>query len=211
MSDKTVEPTEVDDEPEPDPDVQDEDDTQPEVGGPADTAEEAEEEEDEVDPTDAVVAALEAKVAELGEENDKLARSSAFYENRRRNAERQLEELRAYGVESFALKMVGVRDSLTRAHEATAVENAELDGIREGIEMVLKQFDDALTSEGVTPVPGVGEPFDPNVHEALAQQPVDDMPPNHVAAEYQRGYRLKDRLLRPAGVIVSVEAPADES
>ncbi len=211
MSEKTVEPTDVDDtEPEDEPAGDDQEHT--EVGAPEDGAEaDAETQDDDVDEADPAVAELEAKIAELREENDKLARSSAFYENRRRNAERQLEELRSYGIESFARKMVGVRDSLTRAHEATAAENAELDAIREGIEMVLKQFDDALTAEGVTPVPGVGEPFDPNVHEALAQQPVDDMPPNHVAAEYQRGYRLKDRLLRPAGVIVSVEAPADES
>ncbi|MBT3265837.1 nucleotide exchange factor GrpE [Candidatus Poribacteria bacterium] len=209
MSDKTVEPTDVD-EPEADDEADSPDQAHHEVGAP-DTQAEAEGEDEVEDEADPAVAELEAKVAELREENDKLARSSAFYENRRRNAERQLEELRTYGIESFARKMVGVRDSLTRAHEATSGENAELDGIREGIEMVLKQFDDALTAEGVTPVPGVGEPFDPNVHEALAQQPVDDMPPNHVAAEYQRGYRLKDRLLRPAGVIVSVEAPADES
>lgn len=200
MADKTDELTELDEEADAEADADGVDAQVPEVGAP--------EEGDDVDP---VIAELEARIAELTEENDKLARSSAFYENRRRNAERQLEEQRSYGVESFARRIVGVRDGLTRALEAAAAENAEPDSIREGIEMVLKQFDDALTSEGVTPVPGVGEPFDPNVHEALAQQPTADMPPNHVAAEYTRGYRLKDRLLRPASVIVSAEAAADES
>jgi molecular chaperone GrpE len=204
MSDKTDELTDVDEEAEPVTDGADEtttEDSAPEVGAPA----------EDVEDVDPAIAALDAKIAELTEENDKLARSSAFYENRRRNAERQLEELRTYGVESFARKIVGVIDSLTRALEAASAENAEVEAIREGIEMVLKQFDDALASEGITPIASVGEPFDPNVHEALAQQPTSDVPPNHVAAEYARGYRLKDRLLRPASVIVSVEAPADES
>ncbi len=210
MAEKKVDPTEVDDDAEPEGDA-DPKSEQPEVGAPDDAPDvdvDADEDEDETDPA---IAALEAKIEELTEENDKLARSSAFYENRRRNADRQVEELRAYGIESFARKIVGVGDSLTRALEAASAENAEPDALREGIEMVIKQLDDALASEGITPVPGVGEPFDPNVHEALAQQPTADVPPNHVAAEYQRGYRLKDRLLRPAGVIVSVEAPSEES
>jgi molecular chaperone GrpE len=206
MAKKTVDPTEVDDDAEPEGDT-DAESTQPEVGA-SDDASEADADDEAEDPA---IAALEAKIQELTEENDKLARSSAFYENRRRNAERQVEELRSYGIESFAKKVLGVGDSLTRALEAASADNAEPDALREGIEMVIKQLDDALTSEGITPVPGVGEPFDPNVHEALAQQPTADVPPNHVAAEYQRGYRLKDRLLRPAGVIVSVEAPADDS
>lgn len=152
---------------------------------------------------------LEQTVAELQEKQDKLLRTAAAYDNSRRRAERELEETRRYAIERFARKILPVADSLRRALEA-AKNSPDVQTLLEGIEMVLRQLDDALASEGVTPVPAVGERFDPNVHEAVAQHPTTEVPENTVIAELQRGYRLNDRLLRASSVLVAV-APSEPS
>jgi molecular chaperone GrpE len=150
---------------------------------------------------------LELAIAELKAKQDQLLRTAAAYDNSRRRAERELEDARRYAVERFAKRILPVSDSLRRALEA-AKASSGVDALVEGVEMVLKQLDDALESEGVTPVPAVGEPFDPNVHEAVAQHPTADVPENTVVAELQRGYRLNDRLLRASSVLVAV-APSE--
>ena len=152
---------------------------------------------------------LERTVAELKENEDKLRRSAAFYENRRRQAERELEEERKYGAERLLKKLLPIKDNLERALEA-AREDANAEAIREGIEMVLKQMDTMLESEGVRQIETVGEPFDPNLHEAVAQTETDEVPANHVVSEIQRGYLLNDRLLRAASVLVAAEPTSSD-
>lgn len=149
---------------------------------------------------------LELAVAELKAKHDQLLRTAASYDNSRRRAERELDDTRRFAIERFAKRILPVSDSLRRALEA-ARKPSGLDALVEGVEMVVKQLDDALATEGVTPVPAVGEPFDPNLHEAVAQQPAADVPENTVIAELQRGYRLNDRLLRASSVLVSVAPP----
>jgi len=149
---------------------------------------------------------LELAVAELKAKQDQLLRTAAAYDNARRRAERELEETRQFAIERFAKRILPVSDSLRRALEA-AKASPNVETLIEGIEMVIKQLDDALASEGVTPVPAVGEPFDPNVHEAVAQHSTTEVPENTIIAELQRGYRLNDRLLRASSVLVAVAPP----
>ena len=174
----------------------------PDVGAPTVGAEEADAVASEVD-------ALRQTITELEQSEDRAKRTAAFYDTRRRQAERELEETRRYGFERLAKKLVPVVDSLERALEAAEDETGS-EAIRDGLTMVLKQLLDALESEGVKPVASVGQPFDPNVHEALAYQPTADVSPHHVVAEVQKGYTLHDRLLRAATVLVAAPTSAED-
>ena len=166
---------------------------------------------DEQDDAAAEIESLRERVAELQASEDRAQRTAAFYDTRRRQAERELEEKVKYGFEPLAKRLLPVVDSLDRALDAAKSEG-ESQAIRDGIAMVLKQLTDALESEGVKPVVSIGRPFDPNVHEALAYQPTADVSPHHVVAEVQKGYTLHDRLLRAATVLVAAPAPEqDES
>ncbi|MBM3216600.1 nucleotide exchange factor GrpE [Candidatus Poribacteria bacterium] len=151
--------------------------------------------------------AFEEDIAELKAKQDQLLRTAASYDNSRRRAERDLEDSRKYAVESFAKRMLPVADSLRRAVDA-ARSAADASGLVEGVDMVLKQLDDALQSEGVTIIEAVGSTFDPNYHEAVAQHATSEVPENTVVAELQKGYLLHDRLLRASSVLVAV-APSE--
>ena len=96
-------------------------------------------------------------------------------------------------------------DNFERATEAA--RSARAPGIVEGLEMVHKQLMSTLKKHGIEPIPALGQPFDPNLHEALTQQPDRDHPEGTVVAELGKGYRLLDRVLRPAQVAVSIKPP----
>ncbi|GIX07382.1 MAG: hypothetical protein KatS3mg115_1785 [Candidatus Poribacteria bacterium] len=149
------------------------------------------------------VANLEQAVAELKANEDRLRRAAAHYDNLRKQAERKLEEEIRYGAERILKKLLPVKDDLERALEATKDSN-NVEAIREGVQMVLKAFDELLQSEGVTPIEAIGKPFDPRLHEAFAQHETSEHPAHHVISEVRKGYLLNDRLLRPSGVLVAV-------
>jgi molecular chaperone GrpE len=146
---------------------------------------------------------LEQAIVELKAKQDQLLRTAASYDNSRRRAERDLEDAKRYGIEKFAKKLLPVADSLRRALDASQT-STDVEALREGVVMVLKQLEDALETEGILPIPAVGEPFDPNLHEAVAQHPTNDVPENTIVAELQRGYTLNDRLLRASSVLVAM-------
>lgn len=150
------------------------------------------------------VANLEQAVGEQKEIEDRLRRTAAHYENIRRRAERDLEDTKKFAVERLAKKMLPVWDNLERALEAVKT-NPDSETLRQGVEMVRNQLADALASEGVKPLESVGKPFDPNLHEAIAQHPTNDVAENTVVSEMQRGYLLNDRLLRAASVLVATK------
>jgi molecular chaperone GrpE len=158
---------------------------------------------------------LEQAVVELKSKQEQTLRTAAYYENLRRRTDQELNELRRYGHESLARKLLAVADSLERAL-AAANGTDQVVALREGVDLVLKQLNDALASEGVSPVTAVGERFDPNLHEAIGQQATSEAEADTVVAELQRGYLLNGRLLRPAIVLVAVppeqvdDAPPDE-
>jgi len=143
---------------------------------------------------------LERVKAERAAYLDRLARLQAEFDNfRKRNAKAQM-EYRDYALADALKALLPILDSLDNALKANA---ASLEDFHAGIELIDKQFHDALAKLGVQPVATEGEPFDPNVHQAIQMVDTDKAEDNHVLDELQRGYRLKDRLLRPAMVRVA--------
>ncbi len=131
---------------------------------------------------------------------DRAARLQAEFDNfRKRNAKEQ-QEFRDYALAEALKSLLPILDSLDRAVKTDA---ASVSDLRAGVELIDKQFHDALAKLGVQPVPAQGEPFDPNLHQAVQMVDTHEVPDNEVIDELQRGYRLKDRLLRPAMVRVA--------
>ena len=170
-------------------------------------AEEAEiEQEEPFDPETADGKALLAKYreleAELREAQERVLRTAADAENFKKRLQREKEEQTRYANESFIRELLTVIDNLERALEHSGSESDQ-EGLVEGLNMTLKSFLDTLTRFGCTQVEAEGKPFDPNFHEAVSQEESADHEPNTVLNELQKGYMLKERLLRPAMVIVS--------
>ena len=130
---------------------------------------------------------------------DRLARLQAEFENARKRAERERIEFRDYATGSVAEKFLPVLDNF----ELALKSHGSAQQTRHGVELIVKQMEEVLHQLQVVPVPAVGEPFDPRVHEALGAVERDDLPDQHVAEEIRRGYRLRERLLRPALVRVA--------
>jgi molecular chaperone GrpE len=123
----------------------------------------------------------------------------AEYDNARKRGERQQLEFRDYATGEVVEKFLPVLDNFELALKA----DGSAEQLRSGIELIVKQMEDVLRQMQVLPVPTVGEAFDPRVHEALGTVDRDDMPDQHVAEEIRRGYKLRERLLRPAMVRVA--------
>jgi molecular chaperone GrpE len=170
-------------------------------------ADEAEiEQEEPFDPETADGDTLLAKYRELEDElsetRERVLRTAADAENFKKRLQREKEEQTRYANESLVRELLPVIDNLERALEHSEV-GADQGGLLEGINMTLKGFLDTLTRFGCTSVEAAGKPFDPNFHEAVSQEESADHEPNTVLRELQKGYMLKERLLRPAMVLVS--------
>jgi molecular chaperone GrpE len=133
---------------------------------------------------------------------DRLARQQAEFDNYRKRAAREQQDYRQYAVSDALKQFLPVLDSFDRALAVSQSENGE-EKLRSGVELVRKQMLDTLARLGVTPIEAEGAVFDPQVHEAIEMVDTPDAKDNHVISELQRGYRLKDRLLRPAMVRVA--------
>jgi len=147
---------------------------------------------------------LAAREKEARDNWDRFLRERADLENYRKRVSREKEELLNYGNKSLIEEILPVVDNMERAL-AHAPEEGQA-AVIEGIRMTHGMLVTALRKFGVTPIEAVGTPFDSAFHQAMAQVPSDDYPPNTVVEEYQKGYLLKERLLRPAMVTVSVPA-----
>ena len=147
---------------------------------------------------------VEAENAQL---KDQLARRQADFENYRKRVERERSETYNRVVADVAAKLLPVSDNLKRALEAeSSVEAAESDEFRHflsGVDLIWKQLNGVLEALGVKAIPAVGEPFDPHVHEAVVTEPTDEYEPDTVIQEIVAGYRLGDKLIRPALVKVA--------
>lgn len=148
---------------------------------------------------------LAALAAERDDYKDKWARARADLDNYRRRVQREMDEDRKYSALPLLKAVLPGLDNLQRAVQAAATSR-NADELITGVEMVTRQFDTALAAVGVTPIAAVGQPFDPNRHEAIAQQPSADHPPMTVLMEVERGYVLHDRVVRPTKVVVSAPA-----
>jgi len=143
---------------------------------------------------------------EKAEENWNLyLRAVAEAENVRKRAVRDVEHARKYALEGFGKEMLAVVDSLEMGLAATTATDAGIDTLRQGSEATLKLLTTTLERFGVTVVDPEGEPFDPELHEAISMQPSDNAEPGSVLKVIQKGYSLNGRLLRPACVVVAAE------
>ncbi len=131
---------------------------------------------------------------------DRLARLQAEFDNYRKRAVKEQQDFRDYALADALKQVLPILDSLDRALKT---ENASTDDFRSGIELIDRQFHDVLSRLGVEPIQAAGQPFDPTFHQAIQMVDTQDVADNHVVDELQRGYRIKDRLLRPAMVRVA--------
>jgi molecular chaperone GrpE len=131
---------------------------------------------------------------------DRLARLQAEFENARKRAAREQQEFRDFATADAIKALLPALDSFERALQAPANQQNEF---RSGVELIYKQLQDALTKLGVQSIPAKGQQFDPRVHEAIEMVETTEVPDHQVVDELQRGYKLKDRLLRPAMVKVA--------
>lgn len=137
---------------------------------------------------------------------DRLLRVSAEFDNYRKRAQREAEEFRKFANESFAKDLLPVVDNLERAIQVSrGAEEGGAVGVVEGIEMTLRELLKVFEKHHVTPVESLGKVFDPNFHEAVMQEATEAYPPNTIVTEMQKGYLIRDRLLRPALVVVAKE------
>ncbi len=130
---------------------------------------------------------------------DRLARTQAEFENARRRATKEQQEFRDYAAADAIKSLLPVLDSFERALQV----KSDPGDFRNGVELIYKQLQDALAKLGVRAIPAKGERFDPRVHEAIEMVETSDAPDHEVLDELQRGYKIKDRLLRPAMVKVA--------
>jgi molecular chaperone GrpE len=147
-----------------------------------------------------VEAEVETLRAERASYLDRLARLQAEFDNFRKRSVKEQQGFREYALAEALKSLLPILDSLDRALKTS---EASVQDFRAGIELIDKQFHDALSRLGVEPIPAEGEVFDPNLHQAVQMVDTDEVKDNHVIDELQRGYRIKERLLRPAMVRVA--------
>ena len=131
---------------------------------------------------------------------DRLARLQAEFENARKRTAREQQDFREYAVADAIKALLPSLDSFERALQTSRADKSEF---RSGVELIYKQLQDALQKLGLRAIPAKGEPFDPHLHEAIEMVETSDAPDHQILEELQRGYKLKDRLLRPSMVKVA--------
>ena len=158
------------------------------------------------DPVAELKTKLDAAEKEAKDNKDRWLRAAADLENTRKRTKREIEDAKFEAKNKVLKEMLPVVDNLERAIEH-AGGPGEKNPIVEGVQLVLRQFQTAFERLEVTAVEAMGQPFDPNLHEAISQQESDE-PPGTIVQVLQRGYRAGDRLLRPALVVVAKAKPA---
>ena len=158
---------------------------------------------EETPSLDQLAALLQEARAKAEEHWNQLLRARAEMDNLRKRHQRELENAHKYALDSFVRDLLQVRDSLELGQSAALEGNAGLEKLLEGTDLTLRLLSDVMAKFGVEPVDPAGEPFNPELHQAMSVQPRDDMPPNTVSTVIQKGYLLNGRLVRPALVIVS--------
>jgi molecular chaperone GrpE len=148
------------------------------------------------------IAALEA---EKGDLRDRMLRIAAEFENWKKRSRKEQSDAESKGREAVLKDVLEVIDNLERAVTAGTTD---VQALVQGVNLVLRLFQSKLERNDVRPVEAQGKPFDPRLHDAISQVPSADVAPGTVIKELQRGYRIGERLLRPASVVVAVAPPA---
>lgn len=162
------------------------------------------------DPLETTATAQEQALADLktqADDNwDKYVRALAELDNVRKRTQRDVDNARKFALERFASDLLAVRDSLELG--LTSGDQNDSAAIRAGCEATLKLLTSTMEQFGIREIDPQGEPFDPQLHEAITMQPSDDLEPGSILTVFQKGYTLNGRLLRPARVVVSTEPAA---
>lgn len=153
--------------------------------------------------------ALKARAAKAEEHWASILRISADFENFKKRAARERQEAQKFAAEGLLERLVPVLDNFEMATLAANQPGASVDSLKTGVAMIQQQLKSVLSDAGMTEINALGLPFDPNLHEAVSQQPSADVPEGQVLQQLRKGYKLRDRLLRPATVVVA-QAPASE-
>jgi molecular chaperone GrpE len=155
------------------------------------------------------LAELKALAARADENWDRLLRTSADFDNFKKRAAREKQEAVKYANEGLLQRLLPVLDSLDMALAAAQAAGPDADqSLQTGVGLVFQQLKAVVTEAGLEEVDAVGKRFDPNLHEALSQQETPDVPEGHVVQQARKGYRLRERLLRPASVVVAKQPTA---
>ena len=170
-------------------------------------AEKAAQESDEGTDENAGPETLPEAQEAIAELNERIVRLTADFDNFRKRAQREKDEARQFANQGLLEKLLPVLDNFEMA--LTAVKDAD-PSVRDGVQMILDQLLGVLKESGVEPVDAMGQPFDPNLHEALSQEETTEVEEGTVVQQVQRGYKLNDRLVRPARVVVAKAPGAAE-
>jgi molecular chaperone GrpE len=163
-----------------------------------------------IDPLAELQNAIETANTTATKNWDLYLRERADLENARKRHQRDKEDALRFANDRLLKEMIPVLDNLERAVDHADQDNDDNQGLLEGVNMTINQFRKALENFGVKPINAIGENFDPNLHQAMGQVESADQAPNTVVSEFQKGYLLHDRLLRPSLVMVA-KAPAGET
>src|SRR5215813_12671884 len=157
----------------------------------------------EVDPLVQLQAQVDSLIQEKSSLYDQLLRRAAEFENYRKRIERERSETYQRARAEVLIEFLPVVDNLERALSSLENSQGDAEALRHGVELIHKQFRDAMSKFGLEPVESVGKTFDPNVHEAVTTETSDEHEENTIIEEFQRGYKMGDKLLRPAKVKVA--------
>jgi len=176
-------------------DNQEPENVEPEVDAPSDSQTES-----DIDP----VALLEDARNKADEHWNELLLARADMENLRRRQSRDLENAHKHALDKFVAELLPIYDSMALGANAASGEGASLEGVRGGLDMTMKMFLSSIAKFGLEEVaPAEGDAFDPELHQAMAMQPVEGVESNHIITVAQKGFQFNGRLLRPAMVVVS--------
>ena len=147
---------------------------------------------------------LKTRAAKADESWERLLRTTADFENFKKRAAREKTDAIKYATEGLIGKVIPVLDNFEMALAAAQNSSADsLKSLQDGVAMIHAQLKSVLTDSGLEEVDSTGKPFDPNLHEAVSQQESADVPDGHVLLQLRKGYKLRERLLRPATVIIA--------
>ena len=153
-------------------------------------------------------AELQVKAAQAAELHERLLRTTADFDNFKKRAARERDEARRSAIEATLGKLLPVLDNFDMALAAADQPNADVGTLKIGVGMIHGQLRGVFTEAGLEEVDALGRPFDPSLHEAVSQQETAEVPEGQVVQQLRKGYRLRERLLRPASVVVA-KAPAE--
>ncbi len=185
--------------------IEDEDEKIPQepLESPPDHEEEIGEQLQASDPVKDFEEKLAEAQKEADENRERMLRMAAELENFKKRSARDQEDLKKYATENLIRQLLTVVDNLERAVDSASSEGENEQSVVDGVALTLNEIMKILERHYVKPIQALGEPFDPAFHQAMSQEEKAEQPPNTVVQEYQKGYLIHDRLLRPSMVVVS--------